>query len=132
VREFFLLKNDKPVEQRGFFLGKKTNNQAEYFGLLLGLFYLKKHLCNGDLLLVVSDSQLLVRQLQGKYKVKHPHLKPLYKLACFLLDDIAYNVVHVLREENTEADALANQGVDKKRKPPALFLDLLRKHEIPI
>ena len=41
---FLLLKDDKPVEQKGFFLGSKTNNQAEYFALLIGIFFLKKHL----------------------------------------------------------------------------------------
>ena len=128
----FLLKGDESVEKRGFFLGKKTNNQAEYFALLLGLFYLKRHLCEGDLVLIVSDSQLLVRQLKGEYKVKNAKLKPLHGLAKSLLCDVAYNAVHVLREENKEADALANEGIDKKRKPPQKFLDLLQHNEIPI
>jgi len=128
----FLLKNDEVVERHGFYLGSKTNNQAEYLALLLGLFYLKNHICRGDLVLVISDSQLLVRQLQGEYKVKNQELKPLHGLARHLLSGIAYNVVHVLREENVEADKLANRGVDKKKKPPAPFLDLLRSHEIPL
>ncbi len=128
----FLLKDDKPVEQRGFFIGKKTNNQAEYFALLLGVFYLKKHLCPGDLVLIISDSQLLVRQLKGEYKVRKAELKPLHSLARELLNAVPYNVVHVLREENKEADALANNGIDKKRKLPQQFLDLLQDREIPI
>lgn len=128
----FLLKNDAPVEQRGFFLGNKTNNQAEYFALLLGLFYLKKHICQGDLVLIISDSQLLVRQVIGQYKVKNKELKPMCSLAHVLLEGITYNVVHVLREENQQADALANKGIDKKYKPPQQFLELLDKYEIPI
>lgn len=128
----FLLKSDEPVEKRGFFLGKKTNNQAEYFALLLGIFYLKRHVCKGDLVLIVSDSQLLVRQMKGEYKVKNTELKPLNKLARSLLRDVAHNVVHVLREENKEADALANEGLDKKRKPPQQFLDLLQQNKISI
>ncbi len=96
------------------------------------IFYLKKHLCGGDLVLIISDSQLLVRQLKGEYKVKNSELKPLHRLARSLLSDVAHNIVHVLREENKEADALANEGLDKKRKPPQQFLDLLQQNEIPI
>ena len=128
----FLLKDDVPVEQRGFFLGNKTNNQAEYFALLLGIFYLQKHFCKGDLVLIVSDSQLLVRQLKGEYKVKNVKLKPLHALAHAMLVDIAYNIVHVLREENKEADALANKGIDKKYKLPQHFLDLLPARGISV
>jgi len=128
----FLLKDDQPVEKQGFFLGSKTNNEAEYLALLSGLFFLKKHICNGDLVLIISDSQLLVRQLLGEYKVKKEELKPMHRCAKDFLKDIAHNIVHVLREENVQADALANLGIDKKRKPPAQFLNLLQQYEIPI
>jgi len=128
----FLLKQDASVEQRGFFIGKKTNNQAEYLALTLGIFYLKKHLCKDDLVVIVSDSQLLVRQIKGEYKVKNPDLKQLHSYAREMLKDITYNIVHVLREENKEADALANQGIDKKRKLPSKFLDQLRERNISI
>jgi ribonuclease HI len=123
-----LFLDDKPIEMRGFYLGTKTNNQAEYFALLLGVFYLKKHWCEGDLLVIVSDSQLLVRQVQGAYRVKNAELKMLHELAKILVSDLMYNIVHVLREENKEADALANQGIDKKKKPPQSFLDFLQQH----
>ena len=129
---FYLLKDDQPVEKQGFFIGSKTNNQAEYFALLFGLFFLKKHLCKGDLVLIISDSQLLVRQLQGQYRVKNVELKPMHRLAKDFLQDVSHNVVHVLREENVQADALANLGIDKKRKPPTEFLNVLRDYEIPI
>lgn len=129
---FILFKDDKPVEKRGFFLGNKTNNQAEYFSLLLGVFFLKQNLCKGDLVLIVSDSQLLVRQLKGEYKVKKPQLKPMHACAQDLLKDVAYNVVHVLREENEQADALANRGIDKKIKLPEQFLNLLNDYEIVV
>jgi len=129
---FLLLKDDEPVLKRGFFLGKKTNNQAEYFALLLGIFFLKQNMCKGDLALIVSDSQLLVRQLLGKYKVKKPQLKPMHQCAKDMLKDVAYNVVHVLREENVQADALANLGIDKKTKLPEPFLNLLQDYDIPV
>jgi len=129
---FLLLKNDKSVVQDGFFLGKKTNNQAEYFALLLGAFFLKKYICKGDFVLIVSDSQLLVRQLKGEYRVRKAELKPMHQCAKDLLADITYTIVHVLREENEQADALANRGVDKKKKPPKQFLNVLQDYEIPI
>ncbi len=128
----FLLKNDYAAEKYGAYLGSKTNNQAEYLALILGIFFLKKYACKGDLALLVSDSQLLVRQIKGEYKVKNPELKKLHALAHELLKDVTYNIVHVLREENKEADALANHGVDKKKKPPVAFLDLLRRYKIPL
>ncbi len=127
-----LFKDDEPVEMRGFYLGAKTNNQAEYFALLLGIFYLKKHVCEGDLVVIVSDSQLLVRQVQGAYQVKNAELKMLHGLAKILLSDLMFNIVHVLREENKDADALANQGIDKKRKPPQSFLDFLQQNNVSI
>lgn len=127
-----LFKGEEPVEMRGFYLGSKTNNQAEYFALLLGIFYLKKHLCGGDFVVIVSDSQLLVRQVQGAYRVKNAELKLLHELATTQLGDFMYNIVHVLREENKEADALANQGIDKKRKVPQSFLDSIQRYNIVI
>lgn len=127
-----LYKDEELVEARGFYLGTKTNNQAEYFALLLGLFYLKKQMGSEDLVVIVSDSQLLVRQVQGLYQVKNTELKMLHKLAQEVLSDFMFNIMHVLREENKEADALANQGIDKKRKPPQSFLDFLQQHHITI
>ena len=82
--------------------------------------------------MIVSDSQLLVRQLKGEYKVKKPQLKPMHRCAKELLEDIAYNIIHVLREENEKADALANRGVDKKIKLPGPFLNILQNYDISI
>jgi len=129
---FLLLKDEKPFLRHGFFLGKKTNNQAEYFALLLGVFFLKQNICKGDLVLIVSDSQLIVRQLQGQYKVKKAELKPMFQCAQQMLEGVSHNVVHVLREENVQADALANLGIDKKIKLPETFLNLLQNYDIPV
>lgn len=123
-------KNEELFAQKGAFLGKKTNNQAEYLALLLGLFYVKKHINPEDLLLILSDSQLLVRQLQGAYRVKEPHLKPLFELAKLMLAHFNYDIAHVLREENTLADEQANKAIDKKTKVPDEFLAMLEQHEI--
>lgn len=127
-----ILKDEKPFLKKGAYLGKKTNNQAEYLALLLGLFYLKKTMSSDDLVLVISDSQLLVRQLQGAYRVKEPHLKPLYELAKLMLSEINYDIAHVLREENTAADEQANTAIDKKTKLPNEFLELMERYEIHI
>lgn len=125
-----ILKDNKVVDKQGCYLGSKTNNQAEYLALLLGLYHVQKHMQPDDLILVISDSQLLVRQLKGEYRVKEHHLKPLHGLALGLLKEMRHDIAHVLREENGQADEQANLAIDKKTKPPQAFLELLRHHEI--
>lgn len=126
----FLVKNGEPLEQRGFFLGIKTNNQAEYLALLLGLYLVGKHFKVGDHLEVISDSQLLIRQLQGMYKVKNSDLQALHAVAKGMLAHLKHTTMHVLRNENVHADRLANEGLDKKIKVPDEFLTLLAQHNI--
>lgn len=127
----YILKNDIVVFNKGFFLGNKTNNQAEYLALMLGIFFCKKQLdAVNDTLLIFSDSELLVKQLTGQYRVKNEQLKALQHLALELLKDISYSICHILRAYNQEADALANQGIDKKAKPPESFITFLNRHEI--
>jgi ribonuclease HI len=95
------------------YLGRATNNVAEYQGLLHGLrFALQQGAREVD---VFSDSELLVRQIAGRYRVKNPGLLPLFREAQGLLArfDRAH-VSHVPREQNREADALANRAVDTK------------------
>ena len=126
----FIKKNDLAYRKEGFFLGKKTNNEAEYYALLLALFLLKSEVAFDDCVIMRSDSQLLVRQMQGMYKVKKYELQQLYKIA---KEESAHmNIVfeHVMREQNTTADALANEGVDKKRSLPIKFLDVLQRYEV--
>lgn len=124
--------DDAVIQEVGAYLGSKTNNQAEYLALLLGIYHLKKLSHEPMLVLLISDSQLLVRQLQGLYKVKHPELKPLFDLAVAMLVGMRYDVAHVLRDQNARADALANKGIDEKRPMPEEFLTLLRNHGISI
>jgi len=126
----YILKDGKPFLKNGFYLGIKTNNQAEYLGLLLGVFYAKKQMAPCDILLIISDSQLLVRQMEGVYKVKNPELRPMFQLANRLLSGINYSVLHVLRDENKDADEMANIGIDKKNKLPKDFVDMLHENQI--
>jgi ribonuclease HI len=116
----------------GYYLGIKTNNQAEYLALLFGLFMLEEHLHAGDTVQIISDSQLLVRQLNDIYKVKQPHLKPLYILCKKYIQKLDAIVMHVLRDQNTQADAMANYGVDCKNVPPKKYIALLKQHGIDL
>ena len=95
------------------YLGRATNNVAEYQALLHALRYaLERGAREVD---VYSDSELLVLQLAGRYRVKHPGLQPLFREASELLARFARaRVTHVPRERNREADALANRAVDER------------------
>ena len=92
-------------------LGIATNNVAEYNGLLAALQWAVDHDCRR--IRIRADSELLVRQMRGEYKVKNPGLQPLYVRARLLaaqLDEVRFE--HVRREFNTEADRLSNLGMD--------------------
>ena len=93
-------------------LGTATNNVAEYNGLLAALKWAVEH--GHRQVLIRSDSELLVRQMRGEYKVKHPGLQPLYVRARLLvmeLDRVEFE--HVRREQNKEADRLSNVAMDE-------------------
>jgi ribonuclease HI len=93
-------------------LGVATNNVAEYNGLLAALKWAIAH--DRRDVRVRSDSELLVKQMRGEYKVKHPGLQPLYAQARLLvvkLDRVRFE--HVRRELNKEADRLSNLGMDE-------------------
>jgi ribonuclease HI len=95
------------------YLGIQTNNYAEYSGLLAALDFAvrEKHLS----LKVLSDSELLVRQMQGRYKVKSPGLIDLYDRARALVRKLEhFSIDHVLRQYNKDADALVNQVLDSR------------------
>jgi len=118
----YLTCDGKAVEKQGFYLGKKTNNQAEYLALLLGVFYAQRHMGPQDRLVIKADSQLMVRQVQGVYKIKNSELKELYSKVRSMLDALHFSIEHVMREENKVADALANAGIDKKIRAPQELL----------
>ena len=95
------------------YLGRATNNVAEYQALLHGLRYALERGARD--VRVFSDSELLVRQLAGRYRVKNEGLLPLFREAQSLLARFeSARVSHVPREQNREADALANKAVDLK------------------
>jgi probable phosphoglycerate mutase len=98
--------------EAGKYIGRTTNNVAEYYALISALDYA---VAQGiDRLLVRSDSELLVRQMEGRYKVKSPDLRPLYEHARKLARGLAYFAVeHVPRERNRDADELANIALDR-------------------
>lgn len=126
----YILKNGKPFLKKGFYLQEKTNNEAEYLALLLGIFFLKSHVLPGQKVRIVSDSELLIKQMKGLYKVKKPELQALHLVAKTELAALEVDFQHVLREKNTHADALANEGVDKKTALPLIFLDVLRTYDV--
>ena len=103
------------VEELSRYLGHATNNVAEYQALLIGLEALLKS--GRKRVRVQSDSQLLVRQLNGEYRVKDEKLRALFQRAINLLRQFeSYRIVHVPREQNKIADRLANKAIDDALK----------------
>jgi ribonuclease HI len=103
------------------YIGESTNNAAEYQALLLGLTEAARLQATG--IRVRSDSELLVRQMEGRYRVKHPRLMELHSRARDLIREFrSFEIEHVRRELNDEADALANRAIDQA-------LDGSRRHE---
>lgn len=94
------------------FIGMRTNNVAEYSGLLGALEYA---LANGiTRLRVISDSELMVKQVRGQYRVQSPELRPLYEEAKRRIAQLtAFQIEHVLRGKNQRADELANHAMDR-------------------
>jgi phosphoribosylglycinamide formyltransferase-1 len=103
----------KAILSRGLFLGRATNNVAEYSAVREGLTAAKD--MQAQSVRLFSDSQLLVRQLNGQYRVKSPNLKDIYAECMDLLASFgSWQATHIYREQNTAADDLANQAMDKK------------------
>ncbi len=101
----------KVQESLGKRLGSQTNNVAEYHGLIAALDYAEAHGIRR--LRIRSDSLLLVQQMKGIYKVKNPGLKPLHERASRMSRALEFFAIeHVPREQNAEADALANAALD--------------------
>ena len=101
------------------YLGIKTNNEAEYLALLASIKWIEGHYQSYSINKVnfFADSQLLICQLQGKYKIKAPNLKDFYIQAQQSLKsmNLDYQFTHIRRELNTHADELANKAMDKSR-----------------
>ncbi len=101
------------VASLGRFLGEATNNYAEYHGLILGL---QRALELGvSEVQVYADSQLVIRQLGGQYRVRNEGLRPLFDEALRLLRSFRkYELHHIPRERNTAADEMSNRAIDEK------------------
>jgi ribonuclease HI len=94
------------------YIGRMTNNVAEYYGLIAALDYAQSHAVRA--VRVESDSELMVKQMRGQYKVKSEDLRPLFERAKKISQGFeAFRIDHVYREQNREADALANQALDE-------------------
>ena len=101
------------VDRLGKYLGVQTNNFAEYMGLLLGLR--RAHDLSVREVEVFADSELMIRQLGGRYQVKSPSLRPLYEEALQLLNGFSrVKLVHVPREMNSAADEMSNRAIDER------------------
>ncbi|HVP13730.1 MAG TPA: ribonuclease HI family protein [Phycisphaerae bacterium] len=101
----------RPVFEAGFFLGRMTNNAAEYSGLLKGLDAAVQ--ARAREVTVFADSELVVRQLNGDYRVKNPRLRDLFDAALVKLRTFErWTIKHIPREQNHRADELANAAMD--------------------
>jgi ribonuclease HI len=94
------------------YIGRTTNNVAEYYGLIAALDYAQSNSIKA--LRIESDSELMVKQMRGQYQVKSADLKPLFERAKKMSQTFStFRIEHVYREQNKEADALANEAMDE-------------------
>jgi len=101
------------VDRLGKYLGVQTNNYAEYMGLLLGLKRARE--LGIREVEVFADSELMIRQLGGRYQVRSPSLRPLYEEALRLLNDFSrVKLVYVPRKMNAAADEMSNRAIDER------------------
>ena len=110
---YSIQRNDKIIVEYSEFIGIKTNNQAEYFAFIKALEKILE--MNEKEVIIYSDSELLVKQINGLYKVKNIYLKNLYDKARDLLMNInSYKIIHIKREKNKRTDNLCNSVLDKQ------------------
>ncbi len=101
------------VSRMGKYLGKMTNNSAEYTALILGLELAKEF--GAEEVTILSDSELMIRQLRGEYKVRAAHLRELFDRVKGQLSQFKrYQLKRIDREKNREADFMANRAIDEK------------------
>ena len=118
-------KDGKIIQEFCKDIGQATNNVAEYSALIFALTKAKE--LDAEKLSVYTDSELMFRQLTGKYKVKNEHLKPLFEQANELASSFErVEIQHVMREKNKDADRLANEALKSK---PAKTVAPVFKHK---
>jgi len=102
---------DRVLEEAGETIGEATNNVAEYKALLRGIELARSH--GATELELLGDSELVVRQVEGRYKVKNAGMKPLYQQVMKALREVdSWSIRHVRREQNAAADRLVNEALD--------------------
>jgi ribonuclease HI len=108
--------NKNILEIIGNYIGEATNNIAEYQALIACLEMTEKY--NMDTLIIHSDSQLVVNQIKGFYKVKQEHLKKLFNTVQNKITSASHtvNIVHIPREQNKEADSIAKRAIRLKKQ----------------
>ena len=103
-----ILNNNKSIKELYYYIGRTTNNIAEYSALIVGLYYIEKH--NLHPIDIFSDSLLLVNQINNIYKIKNIKLLKYYNEIMKYKD--LFNIYHISRDKNKKADELANLGMD--------------------
>jgi len=118
----FLNESNEILKKYSQYIGEKTNNEAEYQALIFALKKAKA-LFGRDLIITIkSDSELLVKQMNGKYKVKNPNIQKLFLEAWNLRIDFKnLNIILIPREQNKIADSLVNEALDNEKKINKLF-----------
>lgn len=110
-----VIQSEKEIKEISRFIGNATNNQAEYQAVIEALKWIKENIKEEFQAVFNLDSELVVRQLNGEYKIKNEGLRPLYSEIRALVIDLGGNISfkHVRREENSQADKLVNEALDK-------------------
>ena len=112
-----LAEDDAPLERHAASLGQATNNVAEWTALLQALALASERGAND--VEILADSELVVKQMRGEYKVRHPDLQPLHAQAVASLKAFrAFRIAHIPREKNKEADRLVNRALDALDREP--------------
>jgi ribonuclease HI len=112
---FVVVENGKVTRKKGFFLGTKTNNEAEYSSVIFALKWLTERKEVLDKVNIFLDSELVTKQLRGEYKMKSKNLMPLLKKARSLEKKISSKIIfrYVPREKNRLADHMVNKVLDE-------------------
>ena len=121
-----VIQTEKGIKEYAQFLGERTNNEAEYQAAIFGLQKLKQILGKKNVktakVKIYSDSELIVNQMSGVYKIQKPNLQPLFlTLWNLTLDFAKVEFKAIPREKNKEADALVNQALDQEERLKKLF-----------
>ncbi|PIZ71878.1 ribonuclease H [Candidatus Peregrinibacteria bacterium CG_4_10_14_0_2_um_filter_43_11] len=110
---FVIFKAGKEMTRGKEYFGEKTNNQAEYLALRLALREAYDRFADSTIKCFM-DSQLVVEQMKGNYKVKSENIKALHNEVCRIADQFkSFNIMHIHREQNKRADQLANEAMDE-------------------